>query len=347
MMTEAISNPDRIVIFRTCTTEDEDAWVSLCSELREGRLRQGWGKEGMALEDESGKRIEKEQWSRAHEECFNERPSSKRYSILVRMLDIGNGEVVVVPKMPGWNQFIIARVSMCKKPYEFESFNAYDDFGHIIHVEPDTVRIFDYRADNEAYLISGLFSRANHWSPVTFAYGEDHIEAACNLLKRRDNTEGRSSEELDQAALDDALKKAAGAMQEVVKTWNGKRFEKAVIQSFRNQGYQIENYRTYDGQGADADLVVSPPNNRYSLFMPEKIAVQIKWKQGIDYDDIKAVDQLVRWRETDDVKKYVISSADDFTEECKEKAEREDITLIGGLHTMYFLMGLPNQYRED
>ena len=346
-MTEATSNPSRIVIFRTCTTEDEDAWVSLYRELREGRLRQGWGKEGMALEDESGNRIEKEQWSRAHEKCFNEQPSSKRYSILVRMLDIGNGEVVVVPKMPEWNQFIIARVSMYEKPYEFELFNDYDNFGHIINIDPDTIRIFNYRADNEAYLISGLFSRANHWSAVTFAYGGDHIEAACNLLKKRDSTEERSSEELDQAALDEALKKAAGAMQKVIRTWNGERFEKAVLQSFRNQGYQIENYRRYDGQGADVDLVASPPNNRYSLFMPEKIAVQIKWKQGIDSNDIEAVDQLVRWQETDDVKKYVISSADDFTEKCKEEAEREDITLIGGLQTMYFLMGLPNQYRED
>ena len=75
--------------------------------------------------------------------------------------------------------------------------------------------------------------------------------------------------------------------------------------------------------------------------MPPEIAVQVQWKQGKDPDDIHAVEQLVEWAESELVQKFVISSADDFTDDCKKKAEEEGVTLIGGLNTMYFLMGVP------
>ena len=74
--------------------------------------------------------------------------------------------------------------------------------------------------------------------------------------------------------------------------------------------------------------------------------MQVKWKQGIDRDDISAVEQLDRWNE-EPVEKMVISSADDFTDECKRVAKDKDIILLGGLNTMYFLMGLPNPFREE
>ena len=78
-----------------------------------------------------------------------EDPSPKRFAILTRMLDMEDGDVVVVPKMPKWGQFTIARVSPC---YWFADEGK--DFRHIVFVYRDSVRTFGYCANNDANLVS-------------------------------------------------------------------------------------------------------------------------------------------------------------------------------------------------
>ena len=104
----------------------------------------------------------------------------------------------------------------------------------------------------------------------------------------------------------------------------------------------------YDGQGGDADIVVSPPT-RHGFFQPEEIAVQVKWKQGVDVHDTDAVAQIVKWAASQEsnAAKYVISSASEFTEKAKEQAAEKEVVLIGGLQTMCFLLGVSERYRED
>ena len=53
-----------------------------------------------------------------------------------------------------------------------------------------------------------------------------------------------------------------------------------------------EDHRRYDGKGGDVDIVVLPPAG-HGLFLPAEIAVQVKWKQGIDENDEEAVRQIV------------------------------------------------------
>ena len=72
---------------------------------------------------------------------------------------------------------------------------------------------------------------------------------------------------------------------------NGPRFEEAVRQAFREQGYEVKDHRHYDGRGGDVDILVSPPA-RHGLFQPDEIAVQVKWKQGVDAHDEGAVGQI-------------------------------------------------------
>ena len=141
-------------------------------------------------------------------------------------------------------------------------------------------------------------------------------------------------------------------LQEEVVAWNGPRFEEAVRQAFRDQGYEVKYHPHYDGKGGDVDILVSPPIDRFRLFLPDigdPIAVQVKWKQGVDQDDEDAVKEIV-----DGVKflgnnavKYVISSASRFTENAKITAAENDVVLISGLQTMCFLLGFPERYRED
>lgn len=337
------NTPEWLVVFRTGTNQDEETTKMLYQELQSGSLRQGWGGAGLSLMGEDGEQISKAQWVENYRSVWEEEPSSRRYSALTPMLDLRADDIVVIPKLPENDTFSVARVSGEYKFIE-DDHVARDDFRHVIPVDENSVRSFHKHSSEDAYAVYSLFSRANHRYPVTFAYDKNHINAAMKLLDQEsDLSQAHSSEDLVRVALDSALDYAAGKMQEKVKGWNGGQFQSAVQSVFENQGYEvIKNYRHYDGKGADADIVVRPPSNHaYSLFMPTEIAVQVKWKQGIDSDDVHAVKQLVAWKESDAVQKFVISSADEFTPDCKKLAEESGVTLIGGLNTMYFLMGVP------
>ena len=333
--------PEWCTIFRTAA--DHVDW--LYGELKEGRLRQGWGTSGFALLTDD-QRVDKEEWAAAYESEWGERPSPQRFAILSRMLEIKCGDIVIVPKMPEWNQFTVGRVS---GDYRFEVSDVHpDDFGHIVPVDPGSLRTFDYQADDEAFLVSGLFSRANHRSAISFCYGAEHMDAAHKLLEQQSNLEAGDSIELSQAPLDNAFKAAARDLSDQVATWNGHRFEEAVRQAFRDQGYEVKVHRHYDGQGGDADILVSPPA-RHRLFQPDEIAVQVKCKQGIDEHDKEAVEQIVNWADSQasSAVKYVISSASGFTDDARKRADDKDVVLIGGLQTMCFLLGIPERYRSD
>ena len=330
--------------FTVMRTDENDGW--LYSELVSGRLRQGWGAPGLSLVQSDGVGVGKSDWEAVYQRLDGwENPSPMRYAILSRMLGVGLGDIVVVPKMPEWNQFTIATVSGA---YRFELPEEKEDFGHIIPVFPDSVRTFNYRADNESFLVSGLFARANHRPAVSFCYSEEHLAAARSLLDRQSSRIEKPQSVLSGAAADHALKMAAKALDEQLKGWNGTRFEEAVRQAFRDQGYKIEWHRHHDGQGGDADIVVSPPA-KFGFFLPGNIAVQVKWKQGIDEDDVVAVGQIVDWAQSQSsaAAKYVISSASGFTKCAKALADKHDVTLICGLQTMCFLLGISDRYRPD
>ena len=291
--------------------------------------------------------VDRETFEEGYIKDFGGKPSVRRFAILSRMLELEDGDIVVVPNMPVWRkQFTIARVS---RGYEFGTENELDDHRHIVHVHPESVRIFGYSANEDAYLISGLFSRAAHWPAISFCYNTEQIKAALRLLERPNDPTSKPFEEFYSAAIGDAFKAAATALRDQVKNWNGKRFQDAVWQAFKDQGYTMHKYSSYDGQGGDADILVSPPASPYGVFLPGKIAVQVKWKKGVDKYDKAAVWQIVQWAKSQesDAAKYVISSASSFTKDAQQIAADEDVMLIGGLQTMCFLLGVADRYREE
>ncbi len=99
------ANPGFFTIFRT---GDNDR---IFKEMTEGRLRQGWGKDGLNLISENGGPVDKYEWEEIYLEVSGEDPSPQRFAILRRMLELGEGDIVVAPKMPGWNEFTIAQAS--------------------------------------------------------------------------------------------------------------------------------------------------------------------------------------------------------------------------------------------
>jgi hypothetical protein len=299
----------------------------------------------MALRALDGSVVRKEDWVASHHAQGWGDPTPKRYAILRRMMDMEDGSIVVVPKMPERHQFTIARI---KGEYWFDLDTRQGVFGHVVPVDRDSVRTFDYQADEDAYLVSGLFSRANHWSAVSFAYGEANVAAARRLLQRESVLAAKDASELDQLVVDKAFRAAAVSLGEAVGAWNARRFEEAVREAFRKQGYELKRHRRYDGEGADADMLVAPSPN-HGLFLPGEIAVQVKWKLGVDANDVQAVEQIVQWTQSEDsnAARFVISSASSFTPKARKAAKEHDVGLISGLQTMCFLLGVPERYRED
>lgn len=330
-----------LTIFRT----DKDSRRWLCNELCAGRLRQGWGANGMELKTLHGTVVQKEDWESSHHAQGWGAPSPRRYAILRRMLDMESGSIVVVPKMPERHQFTIARV---EGKYRFDPDPKRRDFGHVVPVDKASVRTFDNQADEDAYLVSGLFSRANHWSAVSFSYGEANVAAAGRLLQRESVLAAKPASELDQLVVDRAFLAGALSLRKAVMSWNAHRFEEAVREAFRKQGYEVKRHRRFDGEGADADMLVAPSPN-HGLFLPGEMAVQVKWKQGVDESDVQAVEQIVQWTRSEDsnAARFVISSAAGFTPQARKAARAHDVGLIGGLQTMCFLLGVPEVYRED
>ena len=244
-------DPSWFAVFRT--NESTVDW--LYEEVIAGRLRQGWGAPGLALSRVNGGWIEKSVWEEAYRAQWQENPSPKRYAILSYMLDFNDGDIVVLPKMPKSNQFTIARVS---RGYHFDAHGDRQDFNHVVRLSPESVRTFHYQADEDAYLISGLFSRANHRSAISFCYSTEKVQAALRLLQFKNKLTARSRAALSREVTDGALKQAAEALRKRVNDRNGPRFEEAVRQAFVDQGYELMHHTRYDGKGADADILARP-----------------------------------------------------------------------------------------
>ena len=333
---------DWFTVFRT---DQNDEWLR--DELAAGRLRQGWGASGLGLTTAVGDPLAKSAWETAYRGWgHRDAPSPRRFAILRRMLELVCGGIVVVPKMPARDRFMIARVT---GRYRFELADGRKDFGHVIPVDPESVRTFVYTASNEAHLVSGLFGRANHRPAVSFCSSAPHVRAARDLLGQPSSLVSRPRRELWEAAIDDAFRSAAESLVEDVAAWNGQMFEEAVRQSFVDQGYELRKRGRYDREGGDVDMVVSPPPSRHGVFLPTEIAVQVKWKQGVDEDDAQAVAQVVQWAQWQEssATKCVISSAAGFSAKAQEAADAHGVVLVCGLQTMCLLLGVPDRYREE
>ena len=341
MKTQENAKRDWFTVFRT---DEGNQWLR--DELAKGRLRQGWGAPGLALVGADGEPVGKSDWEAAYRDGTDwEGPSPRRFAILRRMLELNADDIVVMPKMPERNQFTIARAT---GRYRFELAGGREDFGHVIPVDPDSMRDFAHNECDQARLVSGLFVRANHWPAISFCGSAEHLKAAQALLDQPMSSL-ESSGELWEAAIDNAFRAAAKSLEKDMAKWNGPTFEKAVRKCFAAQGYDVLKDNSFDGEGGDVDMVVSPPPSRHSVFLPTEIAVQVKWKQGVDEDDEQAVKQIVQWAQRQDssATKYVISSAKGFTDKAREKAAAYDVMLIGGLQTMCFLLGAPDRYRAE
>ena len=146
-------------------------------ELKQGRLRQGWGNSDADLN------VSQEEW--VEKQCKRDPFDGNRayyktkYNNLKKMLEISAGDILIIPKQPTSSQFTICQAS---GQYKFQKPDDFDgnDFYHLIPIEVKSIREFSYHANEYCENIRAKM-RA-YQSPVNNVWNETIQNIAGVLL---------------------------------------------------------------------------------------------------------------------------------------------------------------------
>ena len=338
----------KIVVIRT----DDNVKKWIWQELQNGKLRQGWGIPELQLMENDrrivGLDVWKERYKNSSKVYWNYDPEDheavKRYWILYPMVELRSGDIIVVPKIPTYNTFLITTVT---NGYEFDQRpsqdrSGFDDYRHIIHIDSSFLKIFNYSSSLDTRTVSKKM-RA-YQSAVNKVFNEEFIEAILSLFDMEGDVSIKGISdlfgEIKKPLLKDILRQ--------IRKLKFNDLEDLVKEIFRNVGYDILHTHKFDKKGGDADIIFTHALPLLSEFegMDLKLYVQVKLKDGIDQYDIDGVEQLIKISEGDvsvSSVKILASTADGFTDACKIKAKENNVLLISGED----LAGLILRYTES
>lgn len=154
------------------------------SELRQGRLRQGWGGPGTQLVAH-GRPVPFDTWLPGYtawvrtwkgpEQRRREalaKPAT-RYDILTRMLSLEKGDLLVIPHMPSyWDA----------RHFESPRWRDSPDFGHVVPVDPASLATWRLDSSVEARALAGRFQ--NYRSALNRVRQPDYAQTARRLFHR-------------------------------------------------------------------------------------------------------------------------------------------------------------------
>jgi Holliday junction resolvase-like predicted endonuclease len=109
--------------------------------------------------------------------------------------------------------------------------------------------------------------------------------------------------------------------------------EELVANLFELNGYEIVHRNVFDGEGGDADIIATYrlPIVSEHAGTDHKVYIQVKHKEGRDWDDAKGVEQLHQISKLEpNVQKILISTADDFLKSTRALTSEQDVILING-----------------
>ena len=330
----------------------DDGYDFIKSEILEGRLRQGWGAEGLDA------RNTPEQFSEAFSKKWDASQSyiTRKYNRLHLMTNMEFGDLIVIPKLnldtprgdhTLWDKFFTV-VKVTGK-YDFDSVSPmgsdWDDFRHVIKVEP--IASFSYDYNNYTRTIKSSFG--GYRDPVNNVNKEEFHEALRALLadyeKDPDKPRDENMSSLEAIAMSDkiasARSKYLASIAEQIKTWDNKELERIIIELFAKNGYECIRTNSFDGKGGDVDAafacytlnsllekIVDMPSAE-NVMLPE-IRVQAKKKSGTDFNDIQGILQLFEKEGSEKAINILINTADDFTPEAKREAQIKGVIIING-----------------
>lgn len=190
----------------------EEGRRALFQEMVDGCLRQGWGREGMALLDKAGNRFSLEAWTQRYLKEVEhwsaaDRTSKKaktHYDLLSNMLDIHAGDRIVVPNIAkdGWDGFVIAsairipgRPSGDGECYGFSRSvpRPFDgDRRHFVAIDPVKSEFISYDSSTEAAALKALIAKEGFWNRTSSVDPEKHprlVQSINRLSRRKPSTE--------------------------------------------------------------------------------------------------------------------------------------------------------------
>ncbi len=300
------------------------------SEIKANRLRQGWGTKGLNLLDTFGNIVRYEEWKKNYNWNEEEKRKKSKYNNFLKMLEMKEEDLIVVPKFPEWNQFTIFKVT---EKYRFKLKNGYSDHGHIIGINYETSKTFNYHVNEKTQVIHS--KTRSYQSPINSIRNIEVQNALDTLFNEfESDIEPKDIAEIIKNSffsnfmvLNEKLSKALPSST-----------EKLVENIFCNAGYTLENKNQYDREGGDADLVFSKKLNIISEFSQNEnfyqLFIQVKQRLGTDYNEFEGMDQLDKITEELDLNNQLYSkiliSTSVFSDEAKSEAQKRNIILIDG-----------------
>lgn len=317
--------------------------------LEKGILRQGWGVENLSLLDENREVRNQKEWVNACPESWRTTDEARRYlrnknSNLRKMLEMKEGDIILIPKFPKWNMFSLYRVT---GKYYFELEKEYEDYGHCIPEEIATTypyeidKCFTYNGNEATKIIHSKLR--GYQTSINSVYNEEIIKAIESLLQIKSIKEVSLITEILRNIFEKNIKNMENLNKEIFSV-RPNDVEEIVEDIFKKQGYLVESNNSYDRKGGDSDRTFIKPLPILSEVNDEigscRVYVQIKKKDG-EYDEdegIKQLEKIVATKENIEGKdnKFnnfykVLVCTGEFSSRIKELAQEKNIILIDGI----------------
>lgn len=313
--------------------------------FQHGKLRQGWGADGMQLtgEVDSFKCGWEKRWG-----SEDESKVMKRFNALQTMTEISAGDYIVIPKISQDVEGVCRcfTVVKCKKGYQFAPIESVNDFGHYLEVEVLFSCGYD-KDENSAVVKKGLQYYRRAVNPVHQAQFKEAVDELVKMHSSdpvKFKTLNKDFLEIVDATTDEARKFYLQDISKKISSLFSPNFlENLIVELFEKNGYAKTGRNWYDKHGGDIDIVFEAWNKNTLLYdiydiceqeMPH-VYVQAKSKQGKDYNDVEGINQLIgmmpKIKEQGNAIFILINTTDKFSETAKELAMENGIILIDGL----------------
>ena len=317
--------------------------------LEKGILKQGWGLENLSLLDENGEERNQEKWVNACPESWRNTDEARRYlrnknSNLRKMLEMKEGDIILIPKFPEWNMFSLYRV---KGKYYFDLEKTKGDYGHCIPVEVATKfsdevdKYFTYNGNDATKVIHSKLR--GYQKAINSVYNNEIISAIESLLQIKSIKEESQITEILRGIFEKNIKSMENLNKEIFSI-RPDDVEKIVEEIFVKQGYLVESRNSYDKKGGDSDRTFIKPLPILCEVNDEigncRVYVQIKKKDGICDEDegIKQLEDIVKSKEKiegiedkiNNIYKVLVCTGE-FSDRIKELARDKNIILIDGI----------------
>ena len=319
-------------------------------EMLQGRLRQGWGADGMDIRKTEQDFLDarEKKWGNFSNDTGKTREYNVgKYYNLRNMLNIKIDDLIVVPKVSETSEYVgrYFAVLKCVKEYDFDVLKKFEDFGHVIGVKFLFSCPYDF--DSETQFISGKFRY--YRSPVNNVWKDDLKNAVDDLIEKHKNNPQIFSSNFTTLNKFDILAQRTktarnGYLAEILQSlradvtpdW----FEKIIEELFVKNGHKFIRRNFHNGAGGDVDLVfeIFPDNTlMHDIFKANdnepKIFIQAKKKIGTDFNDIDGINQLTQMDAENGGNNILIliNLADEFTDEAKQLAAEKNVILLDGI----------------